>query len=386
MVDFALSPEQAEIQKLAAKFAQNEMLPAAPKYDKSGEFPHDVLKKAHENGLMNLSIPQEYGGMGLGIFDTCLVVEEFAAACTGITSSIFANELALGPIIIGGSAEAKERFLKPFTADFKLASFGLTEPNAGSDAMGLKTQVKKEGDGYTLNGVKQFITNAPHAALFTIFATHDPSKKHKGLSCFVVEKGTKGLSVGKEEDKLGQRCSPVAEVRLEDVHVPKENLVGEEMKGAQVCLQTLDRSRPAIGALGVGVARAALENSVKYSTQRQQFGVPIASFQAIQFKIAEMAKDLQAARWLVWHAAWMVDRGERASLFSSMAKCFAADVAMAASTEAVQVHGGYGYIKEFPVEKLMRDAKLLQIYEGTNEIQRLVIAREILEAATGKRW
>jgi acyl-CoA dehydrogenase len=386
MVDFALSPEQLEIQKMANKFAQNEMLPVAAKLDKSGEFPHDVLKKAHENGLMNLSVPDEYGGPGLGIFDTCLVVEELAAACTGITSSIFANELALGPVIIGGSPAQKERLLKPFTESFRLAAFALTEPNAGSDAMGLKCSIRKEGDGYTLNGVKQFITNAPHASLFTVFATHDPGKKHKGISCVAVPRKAKGVAVGKEEDKLGQRCSPVSEVRFEDVHVPKDDLIGEEQKGALVCLQTLDRSRPAIGALGVGVARAALENSVKYSVQRQQFGVPIASFQAIQFKIANMAKDLQAARWLVWHAAWMVDRGEKAAMYSSMAKCFAADAAMEASTEAVQVHGGYGYIKEFPVEKLMRDAKLLQIYEGTNEIQRLVIARELLEQATGKRW
>jgi acyl-CoA dehydrogenase len=383
MVDFNLTPEQQELVKMAEKFAKTEIAPVAPKYDHVGEFPQDILQKTFELGLMNTSIPNEFGGLGLGLFDLALIVEEFAVACPGIAIVVFNNELALAPIVKFGTQEQKERFLPQFTQSPKLASFALTEHGAGSDISSIATTAKIEGDHYVLNGTKWFITNAPQASLHVVVATHDPALKQKGLSAFIVEKDFEGVLIGKSIEKLGTRASTASEIILNNVKVPASNLLGAEMDGFNVALASIDRTKVVVAAFGLGVARSALQNSLSYSLQREQFGKPIGEFQAIQFKLADMAKDLEAARLLTWLAAWRYDQGLPSTKEASMAKALATDVAMKASVEAVQVYGGYGYIKEFPVEKMMRDAKVLQILEGTNEIHRLVIARELIRSVKG---
>jgi len=380
MVDFNLTPEQQELVKMAEKFAKTEILPVAPKYDHEGEFPQEVLQKAFELGLMNTSIPSEFGGLGLGLLDLVLIVEEFASACPGIAITVFGNELALSSIVRFGTQDQKERYLPQFTRSPKVASFAITERDAGSDIGGITTSVKKEGDTYILNGRKWFITNAPQADVFIVFATHDPSLREKGISAFIVERGYDGVSVGEKIEKLGTRASPVAEVILDGVKVPASNLLGAEKDGFNIALTSIDRTKPVVAAMGVGVARSALQTALTYSMQREQFGRPIGEFQAIQFKLAEMAKDLEAARLLTWYAAWRCDQGLPFTKEAAIAKAFATDAAMKASVEAVQVHGGYGYIKEFPVEKMMRDAKVLQLLEGTNEIQKIVIAKELIRS------
>lgn len=378
MADFALSADQSSLQDHARKFARTEMLPKAAAADKSGHFPTEVYRKAWELGLMNLNIPAEYGGSGLGLFDQCLIVEELARACAGMTTTIIANCLALEPLLLGGSPEQLKRVLPPFCAEFNLASFALTEPTGGSDAGSLRTRARRDGDGYVLDGEKCFITNAPQASLFTVFTTIDPELRHKGITTFLVPKSTEGVSIGKEEDKMGHRASSTATVRFEKVHVSAENRVGGEGDGFNLAMRTLDQTRTPIGAMATGIAQAALDYAADYSTKRQSFGKPISEHQAIQLKLADMAQAVHAARLLVWHSAWTIDRHERGTLESAIAKCYASDAAMRVADEAIQVFGGYGYMKDYPVEKLLRDAKLTQIYEGSNEIQRLVIARELL--------
>ncbi|MDE1819879.1 MAG: acyl-CoA dehydrogenase family protein [Euryarchaeota archaeon] len=377
-IGFELTAEQKELQALAAKFAKEEMAPRAAECDKKGLFPEDIYRRAWELGLMNLNVATEYGGSGLALLDQCIIAEELAAACGGMTTSILANCLALQPINLAGTPEQKERILKPFCADYHLASFGLTEPSGGSDAAALKTRAEKKGDHYVLNGQKCFITNAPQASLFTVFATLDPEKRDKGITAFIVPRDSPGLSIGKEEDKMGQRASSTATVIFEDVKVPEQNLLGKEGEGFRVGMMTLDSTRTPIGALACGIARAALDHAAKYSLERTSFGKPIAQHQAIAAKLANMAIELEASRLLTWRSAWLVDHGHRASLESSIAKCFSSDAAMRICDEAIQVFGGYGYMKDYPVEKYLRDAKLCQIYEGANEIQRQVIAREFL--------
>ncbi len=378
-IGFELTPDQKELQTLASKFAREEMAPRAPECDKKALFPEDIYRRAFDLGLMNLNVPTEYGGSGLALLDQCIITEELASACGGMTTSILANCLAIQPINLGGSPEQKERLLKPFCSSYHLASFGLTEPSGGSDAAALKTRAERRGNHYVLNGQKCFITNAPQASLFTIFATVDPAKRDKGICAFVVPRDTPGLSIGKEEDKMGQRASSTATVIMEDVKVPLENMLGKEGEGFRIAMQTLDSTRTPIGALAVGIARAALEQASKYSLQRTSFGKKIAEHQSIAAKIANMTIELDASRLLTWRAAWLVDQGHRASLESSIAKCFSSDAAMRICDEAIQIFGGYGYMRDYPVEKYLRDAKLCQIYEGANEIQRQVIAREFLK-------
>jgi acyl-CoA dehydrogenase len=380
MPDFSLTAEQESLRDLARKFARAEMAPHAAECDRAGRFPEEIYRKAYELGLMNLNVPAEYGGSGLGVFDSCVIVEELAYACGGMTTSIIANCLALEPIILGGSPEQKDRFLKPFCSKYQLASFCLTEPSGGSDAGALRTRARRDGEEYVLDGEKCFITNAPHASLYTVFATTDPTVRHRGICAFVVPRNTEGVTPGKDEEKMGHRASSTSTVRFEGARVPVANRLGAEGEGFALAMRTLDQTRTPIGALATGIAQAALDHAAAYSLKRHSFGKPIAEHQAIQIKLANMAQAIHAARLLTWHAAWKIDRGERGTLESSIAKCFASDAALVVADEAIQTFGGYGYMKEYPVEKLLRDAKLTQIYEGANEIQRSVIAREVLRA------
>lgn len=378
MIDFSLTDEQKALQSLARDFTQKEIVPVAAEYDRSGEFPWPIVKKAHQVGLMNLEIPEEYGGGGLGALESALVAEELAAGCGGMATTLIDNGLGATPILIAGSDEQKKRFLSPLCAEPKLITFCLTEPGAGSDAAAVRTTAVRHGHEYVINGTKHFITNGSVASLHTLFTCTDPEKGHRGLSAFVVPADLPGLSIGKKEDKLGQRSSDTSEVIFEDVRVPAENLLGKEGDGFKIAMMTLDRTRTGIAALAVGIARAALEASVKFAKERVQFGQPIAAFQAIQFMLADMAIKVETARVMTWYAAWLVDQGRPSPCESAIAKCYASDVAMQVTTDAVQIHGGYGYMKEYPVEKYLRDAKLTQIYEGTNQIQRVVISRELL--------
>jgi len=376
---FGLSAEQLALVSEAKKFATQEILPVAAAYDESAEFPHEIFQKAHSLGLMNLIQSDSLGGTGLSIHDACLVIEEISAGCAGFATSMLVNDLGLTPILFSGTEEQKKKFIEPIVTKGKYASFCLTEPGAGSDAAGISTTIKRDGDSFVINGNKQWITNANHASQFTVFGTMDKSLGHKGVSCIVIPGDAKGISRGHHENKMGQRCSDTAALTFENVRVPAGNLIGKEGEGFRVAMKTLDASRPMTAIIAVGIARAAMEHARAYALERKQFGTPISSFQAIQFMLADMATDIYAARLLTLRSADMLDAGKPASLESSMAKRFAADMAMKVTTDAVQIFGGYGYTKDYPVEKLMRDAKLLQIYEGTSQIQRLVIARELLK-------
>jgi acyl-CoA dehydrogenase len=374
-----LSSEQESLREIAARFAADKIRPVAAGLDERAEFPKTIIQEGHALGLINLTIPAEYGGSGLGIFDACLVIEEISWGCSGFGTSMVANDLALTPIKIGATEEQKKRFLEPIVTSGQLASFCLTEPGAGSDAAGLQTTIEDGGDAWIINGAKQWITNAGYASQFTVFATHDRSKRHKGICCVVVPRNTPGVSVGHHENKMGQRCSDTCVVTFDQVRVPKDHLIGALGDGFKIAMQTLDASRPMTAAIAVGIGRAAYEHALAYSKERKQFGAAISTFQGIQFMLADMATAVDAARLLTWRSAWLLDQGKSASVESSMAKRFAADAGMQVATDAVQIFGGYGYTKDYPVEKLMRDAKLLQIYEGTSQIQRVVIARELLK-------
>jgi acyl-CoA dehydrogenase len=378
-ISFALTEEQKALRELAREFAEKEIRPKAAEYDEQSTHPADVIAKAHELGLMNPHVPEEYGGVGLPAFDGMLVGEELSWGCSGIAVSIVANTLGAGPVLLAGSDEQKRAWLPPLLEEPILCSFGLTEPDAGSDVARIKTTAERRGDEYVLNGSKTFITNAGHAAWTVVFAKTDASKGHRGLSAFVVPMDSPGVTVEKHLDKMGQRSTDTSAFSLQDVVVPAGNRIGEEGDGFKIAMLTLDFTRPGTAAGAVGVAQAALDYAVEYAKERVTFDVPIAMHQGVNFLVADMATEIEAARLLVWQAAWMLDSGygRRATLYSSFAKRFAADTAMKVTTDAVQVFGGYGYIKEYPVEKLMRDAKLFQIYEGTSQIQRLVIAREI---------
>ncbi len=373
-----LSSEQSALINEAKKFTLQEITPVAAAFDKSAEFPLGVLQKAHSLGLMNLIQDSDLGGTGLGILDASLVVEELSAGCSGVATSIVANDLALTPLSLGCSHEQKEKFIRPITESGEFASFCLTEPSAGSDAGGIQTTLTKSGSGYLINGSKQWITNGGVASQYTVFATIDKAKGHSGICCIVVPANTPGITTGHHEDKMGQRCSNTVSVTFDNVEVSSENLVAGEGQGFKLAMKTLDLSRPLTAIIAVGIARAALEHALEYASQRKQFGKPIAAFQAIQFMLADMATDIDAARLLTLHSAKLLDMKKNATIESSMAKRMAADIAMSVTTDAVQIFGGYGYTRDYPVEKLMRDAKLLQIYEGTSQIQRLVIARELL--------
>ncbi len=377
MISFSLTEEQLALQDVARKFSERELRPNAAKYDQNNIFPSDVMQKAFEAGFLSCTIPSEYDGGGLLALDTAIISEELAAGCLGMFTTMMVNSLAFTPIILFGTDEQKKKFLTPFTKEMSFAAFCLTEREAGSDAGRVMTTAEKSGDDYIINGSKCFISNGSIAKTMVVFANTAKEKGSRGMSAIIVPADTPGITVGKKEDKMGQRASDTAELFFDDVRVPTENLLAKEGLGFMVAMKTLDKARASVGAAGVGVARAAYEYALEYSKTRVQFGKPIFAFQYLSFKLAEMATDINASRHLVWHAAWLVDQGERSSKESAMSKLFATDVAMKTTTDAVQILGGYGYMKDYPVEKMMRDAKLLQIYEGTNEIQRLVIASEI---------
>jgi len=377
-MDFNLTEEQIVLQKKAREFAVNEVLPVAQKYDESEEFPLPVIKKAWDIGLLNLGIPKEYGGPGFGLLDACIVVEEISSACPGIATSIFDNNLGAEPIVIGGNDEQKQRILGQLTNEFKLIAFATSEPTMGSDVAGMKCRAEKDGDEYLLNGNKFWITNGGHADYVTVFATVDPEKKYKGIAAFIVDTKTEGVRLGKHIPKLGQRASNTVSVGLKDVRIPKENVLAKPGRGFVLAMQTFAHTRPAIGAFAVGCARSAMEYSIDYAKKREAFGRPIEKYQMIQEKIANMYKDIEAARLLTYRAAWEADQGKDNNLSSAVAKAFASDVAMNVTTEAIQIFGGYGYLRTYPVEKLFRDAKLYQIYEGTSEVQRIIISRFVL--------
>jgi acyl-CoA dehydrogenase len=377
MVDFTLTDEQKSLREMAHDFALKEIRPVAWDYDREGTWPQDIIEKAWQVGLMNSHIPEQYGGAGAGYLDGCLIEEELSWGCSGIQTSLGCNGLASTPVMIGGSEEIKKEYLGRLTEAPLLASFCLTEPDAGSDVSGMRTTAERRGDTYVINGSKCFITNGGYANWYTVFAKTDKDAGHRGISAFVVPRDA-GVVVDKKEDKLGQRASNTATISFNDVEIPAENLIGEENKGFKIAMMTLDRTRPGVAAMAVGIAQAAFEFATNYSRERVQFGVPIAMHQAVQFMIADMATDIEAARLLTWKSAVLLDQGQRNTLVSSHAKRFAADAAMKVATDAIQVYGGYGFIKDYPVEKLFRDAKIMQLYEGTSQIQRLVIARETL--------
>jgi acyl-CoA dehydrogenase len=379
MIDFSLSEEQQALQELARKFAREEMAPKAAHHDETGEFPREIAKKAWELGLMNTHVPPEYGGLGLGTLDGCIITEELAWGCTGIATAMEANALAAAPVIVAGNDEQKKEFLGRLTSEPLFAAYAVTEPGAGSDVAGIRTKAKKVGDEYVIDGAKAWITNGGVANWYFVLAYTDQEKKHKGMSGFIVPADTPGISVGKKEWNLGQRASDTRGLTFEDVKVPAKYLLGKEGDGFKIAMSAFDHTRPPVASGAVGLAQRAMDEAVKYAKERKTFGLPIASYQAISFMIADMAMGIEAGRHLVRLAAWAIDNGKRNTKYAAMAKAFCADMAMKVATDAVQVHGGYGYSHEYPVEKLMRDAKIYQIYEGTSQIQRLIICKEIFE-------
>ena len=378
MPNFEFSDEEKQLVDTAREFARKEIVPVAGELDEHGTFPADICKKAWETGLMNCEIPEAVGGLGLTCLAHCLILEEISYGCTGVNTTLAANMLGTMPIIIAGTDAQKKEYLGRLLAEPIFAAYCCSEPDAGSDVAGMKTRYKKVGDDYVITGQKRWITNGGVASFYTVFAREEGTTRHKGVTCFVVERQTPGLSVGKKENKMGQRCSNTTDVIFEEVKVGKANIVGPEGDGFKVAMRTFDRTRPWIAAGASGIIRRALEESRKYALERKTFGVPIAQHQAIQFMLADMAIAYEATRLLCHKAAAGIDSGKPDSIVSSYAKAYSADAAMRVATDAVQVFGGYGYTKEYPVEKLMRDAKLLQIYEGTSQIQRVVIARNVL--------
>lgn len=378
-MDFALNEEQLELQEMVRDFVEKEITPYAAEMDRNNQSMPGLLEKAADMGLLNVIVPEEYGGPGLDSVTVAVIYEELGKGCAGVATSMAANSLASYPILIAGTEEQKQAHCDLLN-DGKLVAFALTEPGAGSDAGGVATSAvkNKEAGTYTLNGTKAFITNGGIADTYLVFANTRKSGGIRGLTAFIVPKGTPGFTVGKKEDKMGIRPSNTCELILQDVVIPEANRVGREGEGFRIAMNTLDSARPFVGAVSVGLAQAALDCAVKYAKERKQFGQPIASFQMIQSMIADMAMKVETARLMVLKACWMRDQGLEFSKEAAMAKCYAADVAMQVTTDAVQVMGGYGYSREYPVEKMMRDAKIMQIYEGTNQIQRLVIANKIL--------
>jgi alkylation response protein AidB-like acyl-CoA dehydrogenase len=376
---YQLSEETKLFQESIRDFAKNVVEPRAMEIDESGEFPWDMVEKLRENDILGLPFSEEYGGQDADLLTLCIAVEELARVCVNTSLILGCQELGSTPIKLGASDEQKKKYIPPLASGEKLAAFGLTEPEAGSDAAAMKSRAVKKGDKYILNGQKCFITNGGTAETFSIFAMTDPEKGVRGISAFIVEKDFPGFTVGKHENKLGIRGSSTTELIFEDCEIPAENLLWEEGKGFNLAMMTLDRTRSSIGAQGLGVAAGALEYAIAYMKERVQFGRPIAALQGLQFMVADLAMQVEAARSLVYRAATAVDNEEPGfSALSAMAKCFATDTAMKVTTDCVQLMGGYGYMKEYPMERMMRDAKITQIYEGTNQIQRVVISRALL--------
>ena len=378
MVDFSLSGEQKQFQALARQFARDVIAPVAAEHDRAESYPADVIAQAFGLGLVNTGIPASAGGLGLGMLDEVVIAEELAWGCMGIYTIIMASELGITPILLAGTEEQKQRLLGPLLERRGLAAFALSEADNGSDAAAMGTRAQLEGDSIVLNGSKMWITNGGIADLTVVFATTDPALGTKGSVAVVVPADAPGFSSSKLHGKLGQRASHTAELSFDNVRVPAANMLGGVGDGFRIAMQTLDRTRIPVAAGSVGVARRALDESLAYAAERKAFGRSIDSFQAIQFKLADMRIRLDGARLMTWNAAWRVDTGQSHTLESAMAKTYASDIGFEAANEAIQIHGGYGYMAEYPVEKLLRDVKLNQIYEGTNEIQRLVIARGLI--------
>jgi len=376
---FYLTDEQRMIRDLARKVARERVAPHAARYDETEAYPEDSMRAITEAGLYAVWVPEGYGGSDLGCLALALVCEEIAYACAASGTQYLDQALGGLPILLFGSEAQKRKYLPGLASGAILSAFSLSEPGAGSDAAGLRTTATRRGDHYVLNGSKQWCTNGDHADVITVFATVDPSKRAKGVTALLVEKGTPGFEVGKKERKLGIRASPTVALHFTDCAIPVAQRLGAEGEGFKIAMATLDVTRPSTGSLAVGIAQAALDAAVGYAKERQQFGQPIAAFQGIQFILADMAMQTHAARLMIHHAARQVDAGIRGNTYeASMAKCWAGDAAMKVATDAVQVFGGYGYTREFPVERFMRDAKIMQIYEGTSQIQRLIIAKELL--------
>ncbi len=378
MIDFELTEEQRALIDTARRFTKERIIPVAAQCDRESRFPRDVFEEAWKVGLVNPTLPAEYGGAGLSDVESSLITEELAYGCTGIQTSMTANTLGLTPIRLAGNEEQKKKYLGMLASEPCFASYATTEPGAGSDVAGLQTRAVKDGTGYVLNGTKQFITNAGMAAFITVFATEDPALRHKGIGAFIVPRGTPGLKVGKHEDKLGQRASETCTVTLEDVKIPAANVLAPPGQGFKIAMETFNQTRPDIGAIATGLMRRCLDECIAYAKERKTFGVPIGQHQLVAQMIAEMAIRVEATSLLVRKAAWNLDKGIRNPIISSYAKAYGADSAMQTAIDAVQVFGGNGFMKEYPVEKLMRDAKVLQIYEGTSQIQRIVIAKHVL--------
>ncbi|TET15420.1 MAG: acyl-CoA dehydrogenase [Actinobacteria bacterium] len=377
---YLLTEEQKMIVDICRQIVKDRIIPVRAEMDEKEIFPWEIIKEIGKSDLFRLFIPEEYEGMGTGIFEVCLATEELSRGDLSVATSYAASGLGLIPILIAGNEEQKKKYLPQLASGEKLAAFGLTEAEAGSDAGSIRTTASKDGDFYILNGTKQWITNGGEADIYTIFAMTNPEKGVRGASAIIVEKGTSGFEFGKKEDKLGIRASATRELIFTDCRVPKENILGSEGMGFIIAMRTFDQSRPAVGAQAVGVAQAALEEALNYSKVRKQFGTPISSFQAIQHMLADMATNIEAARALVYHAAKVIDSGEKnVTRLSSMSKIFASDMAMKVTNDAIQIFGGYGFMKEYPVEKMMRDAKITQIYEGTNQILRNVVALDMIK-------
>jgi alkylation response protein AidB-like acyl-CoA dehydrogenase len=379
-MDYFLTEEQLEIKEIARRVAEEKIKPIRAKYDEGHEFPWEIVDVFKQTDLFAVLVPEEYGGISGKVVDLAIITEEFSRICGGIGLSLGGTGLGMYPILISGNEEQRQKYLPQFATGEKLAAFALTEANAGSDAGGIETTATKDGDFYVLNGTKQWITNGGEADIYTVFVLTDKSKGARGASCIIVEKGTEGFSFGKKEDKMGIRGSVTRELIFDNCRVPKENLIGREGKGFMIAMKTFDKSRPMVAAQAVGIAQGAYEEAARYAKERHQFGKPISTFQAVQFMLADMATQIEAARALVMATARMIDAGvKRYAKESAMCKVFASDTAMKVTTDAVQILGGYGYMKEYPVEKMMRDAKITQIYEGTNQIQRSIIASNLLK-------
>jgi alkylation response protein AidB-like acyl-CoA dehydrogenase len=385
-MDYLLTEEQIMIRDLARQIAEEKIVPMRAELDEQNKFPWDIMKAMAQADLFGLFIPEEYGGLGKKSLELCIAVEELSKACLGVSTSFAANALGTYPILLYGSEAQKKKYLPNIASGKRLVAFGLTEANAGSDASGTQTTAKLDGNEYVLNGTKQWITNGGEAEIYTVIAITDRSKGPRGASAFIVEKGTPGFTFGKKENKMGIRASSTTELIFNNCRIPKENLIAKEGLGFIVAMKTLDSSRTGVGAQGVGVAQGAIDEAIKFAKQRVQFGQPITSFQAIQHMLADMQTQTEAARSLVYTVSRFIDSGAKdVSRASAMAKLFATDTAMKVTTDAVQVMGGSGYMKEYPVEKMMRDAKILQIYEGTNQIQRNVIALDMIKEASKQK-
>lgn len=378
MLDFTLTPEQIKLQEKARRFALEEVLPVAWYYDKKDEIPMPVLKKAFDAGIMNNDIPQKYGGQGLGLVESALITEEISTACPGLATSIFDSALGMEPILISDNEVAKQKYLPKIAKDFKLTAFATSEPTTGSDVAGIRCKAMPDGNDYLLSGTKYWITNGGVADYVTVFATIDPKSQHQGICCFLVETKWDGVTIGRTIPKMGQRCSNTVGINLKNVRVPKENILAPPGKGFVLAMKTFARTRPIIGSFGVGAARAAMEYAIDYAKKRKTFGFNIKDYQAIQFKLADMYQKVETARLLTWKSAWESDQGKDATISASIAKIYATETALEVANEALQIFGGYGYTKMFPIEKLLRDVRLLRIYEGTSEVQRIILSGHLL--------